>query len=55
MNQFVHCRGVNYSLFNYDWTVNFKYIMNLLYHILFILYIHYNISKVNSKSKQEGL
>ena len=34
MNQYVHCRGLNYSLFNYDWTISLKYFTDLLYHIL---------------------
>lgn len=40
MSQFVHSsRGANYSLVNYDWTINLKYFTNLLYHKLFNLYI----------------
>ena len=35
MNLFVQCRGTNYSLFNSDWTLNLKYIMQLVYHKIY--------------------
>lgn len=52
MNLFVHCRGINYSPVNSDWTLNFKYVTVLIllytiYSILYILIITYLKLRVN--------